>query len=1141
MSVMGGLTGAGAAMGQAMGLTQANALLGIQPGWMYRLGGWMASGMVKGVTQLMPSAMANALGSALDSIDLSGQFASAFSHPFAAFQMNMDKSIEKWRDAMSEGWNKADQAASKYAKAMGLSGTQMARLRDEMINFANNDFIGSRFNKSIEEATALMGKYASEVGRQVSMTDAQKESLLGLSSLLGDELAVKFSSALDKFGLSATSAGDMMTKMFNKSVKQGLDLTKYAKNVTDHLALAQKYSFKDGTKGLMNMAEMATKIKMDMGMVAQFADRVSNVSDAVNVGAQLQVLGGPFAQFGDPLRMLYGSLNDMGDFSKQFAKLTEKLGRFDKESGEFNISNFDKVRLREAAKAMGVDYEKLIDQTTAQARRREIEKQMPYFNNIPEEFKEWVKNNATFEGGVAGIKAKDGTFRALNNLGKADFETLINETKSEAENIADIAEMLRGAIDTRQGLDKQRESAQAKLNANIAESNKSINAALSTDNGYLFKYIELKNSTQTREMFSDVVTPITNILSTVAMFALMRGKGGGKAMKLFGRRESGGLISPSVGHPGQEYALNGHDGQSAQPAEFVTNARATANNLPILNYMNANPNKKFRLHSDGGVTSDSNGDKEVNKQNNVVNPVNDDSIDWGEMGSRMVFEGGYALLSGNQAKWNRALRIKNAQLTRSLMNSTPEVGNMMNKLGQVVTDVKPNAYARLSTQEWKLLQNYGQTVREFTKPGRSLNTNQMLRLNKAQDAIKAMGLQTDDVVKNIKTISSAAAGKADAINRLAGTAGQNVDDVLKMAKASQTTAKSVNAAARTTANVGLKTVGKVGVKTALKGAGSAALGGLLSAGFTAWDEHEQNNFVMNRGEAFGATIGSGVLGTLGTIAGNAIGGPVVGALLGAAGAELGEWAGRKIVQAVEGTEEEKQRKKYELSPTIKNDLGRAKFLRIKGDFRKSEWEQMAQALQDGNIGEGEIPDWLREKLELNGNQKTLVQGKYKNGGTLKALGKGLSMLSPFGYMMNSLIQGNSHESGGVKFGGIEAEGGELIASKKWVQNNPNTATKILNQENTDIQAKEPIGKQMKVNEKNGSVNNTSIKIELPPLKIDLSGTINLTGAVDSAIDSKELEKAITSNVVAQLQQKLDKHINKEYDKRDSSFKGILPA
>ncbi len=1136
MSVMGGLTGAGAAMGQAMGLTQANALLGIQPGWFWQAGGWMASGMVKGVTQLMPSAMASALGSALDSIDLSGQFASAFSHPFASFQMNMDKSIEKWRDAMSEGWNKADQAASKYAKAMGLSGTQMARLRDEMIDFANNEFIGSRFNKSIEEATALIQKFSSEIGRQTSMTNAQKESLLGLSSLLGDEVAVKFSSALDKFGLSATSAGDMMTKMFNKSVKQGLDLTKYAKNVTDHLALAQKYSFKDGTKGLMNMAEMATKIKMDMGMVAQFADRVSNVSDAVNVGAQLQVLGGPFAQFGDPLRMLYGSLNDMGDFSKQFAKLTEKLGRFDKESGEFNISNFDKVRLREAAKAMGVDYEKLIDQATTQARRREIEKQMPYFNNIPEEFKEWVKNNATFEGGVAGIKAKDGTFKALNSLGKADFETLVNETKSEAENIADIAEMLRGALDTRQGLDKERENTQAKLNANIAESNKTINAALSTDKGYLYKYIELQNATQTRQMFSDVVTPITNILSTAATFALLRGRGGGKATKLLGRRESGGLISPSVGNPGQEYALNGHDGQSAQPAEFVTNARATANNLPILSHINANPNKKFRLHSDGGVTTDSDKVRiaEATKAMGVDNLstianddgfdksstlANDNGFDWGEVGSRFGFEGGHALLSGNQAKWNRALRIKNAgqniiPSVKPLLNQTPEVGSSLTKMTEAARLAKVSELEAVESTGRRLLQYRRYDVLKPAQATRYMND--VAKLN-------GMGYKADDVIANFSKYQ-------DELKTLRSTKVNAVDDIVKTAQVGKTTIQggaktAANTVTKTAANTATKTAAKVGAKTALKGVGSAAFGGLLSAGFTAWDEYDKNNFVMNRGEAFGATIGSGVLGTLGTIAGTAIGGPVVGAALGALGAELGELAGRKLVQAVEGTKEEKLRKKYELSPKIKNNLGRSKFLRIKGDFRKTEWEQIAQALQDGNIGKNEIPDWLREKLELTGNQKTLVQGKYKDGGIL----------------MNSLIQGNSHESGGVKFGGIEAEGGELIASKKWVQNNPNTATKILNQENTDIQAKEPIGKQMKVNERSSSVNNTSIKIELPPLKIDLSGTLNLTGAVNSTIDGKELEKAITNNVVAQLQQKLDKLINKDYDKRETSFKGILPS
>ena len=1130
MSVMGGLTGAGAAMGQIMGLTQANALLGIQPGWFWQAGGWMASGMAKGMTQLMPSAMANALGSALESVDLSGHFASAFSHPFAQFQMNIDKSLEKWRDAIGKETNKADQAASKYAKAMGLSGAQMARLRDEMIDFATNEFIGGRFNKSIEEATALMGKYASEVGRQVSVTNEQKRSLLGLSALLGDEVAVKFSSALEKFGLSTTSAGDMMTKMFNKSVKQGLDLTKYAKNVTDHLALAQKYTFKDGTKGLMDMAEMATKIKMDMGMVAQFADRVSNVSDAVNMGAQLQVLGGPFAQFSDPLRMLYGSLNDMGDFSKQFAKLTENLGSFNKDTGEFNIkSTFDRIRLREAAKIMGVDYEKLIDQVTTQARRREIEKQLPYFNNVPEEFKEWVKNNATFEGGVAGIKAKDGTFKALNKLEKADFETLVNETKSEAENIADIAEMLRGAIDKREGLDKQRDAQAAKMNASIAESNIATVEALAKDTGYLSKYIELQNSILGKQLFGDMTKPINDFIGTlgnIAMIALsLKGGRGGRGFR-FRRRESGGLISPSVGHPGQEYALNGHYGQSAQPSEFVMSARATANSLPVLNYMNANPHKKFRLHSNGGLTTD----------NNLYGQFggSKDKFDGDQFAAQSLFGAGSALVSKKQAEWMRAFRMKQSRLTKSLIDSTPEVGNAVTKIVDVATDVQPSVIRNFGVRDFQLLSNYGQTVKEFTKPGIKLRGDQLVRLKNAEEGIKAMGLQPDDVVKNIKSFSRAAAGKADAIDDIVKATSKNadaIDDVLKTAKSAQATAKSAQAAAKT-AMAG-------GAKVSLKSIGGAALGGILSAGFTAWDEHEQNNFVMNRGEAFGATIGSGVLGTLGTIAGNYIGGPVLGAVLGAAGAELGEWAGRKVVQAVEGLPSEKIAKRNELLPTIKNPLGQTKFQTIQGDFRKKEWERIAEALQDGTIEDGEIPKWLREKMEAYDNTRALTKGKYKEGGIIDFISKGKFKE---GSILNRIFKGKSHESGGIKYGNSEFQGGELVASKEWVENNPNTTTKIMNQENVDIQAKEPIGKQMKVSERGGSFgNNSPIKIELSPLKIDISGVINLIGAVNSSIDSEVIEKAITDNVVAQLKQRIDKLINKDFSKRDFTVKSLLPA
>ena len=54
-----------------------------------------------------------------------------------------------------------------------------------------------------------------------------------------------------------------------------------------------------------------------------FADKVSTLQGAVETSASLQVLGGPFAQFSDPLGMLNEGLTDMESLFDRFQKMTQ--------------------------------------------------------------------------------------------------------------------------------------------------------------------------------------------------------------------------------------------------------------------------------------------------------------------------------------------------------------------------------------------------------------------------------------------------------------------------------------------------------------------------------------------------------------------------------------------------------------------------------------------------------------------------------------------------------------------------------------------------------------------------------------------------------------------------------------------------
>lgn len=553
--------------------------------------GNIGTDLLKELATILPNGLGEAIKNGIKTAGLETLIGDLFAAaPMAGFQKKIYDTFKGIGDDLSKEWGKADQAAYSYGKQVGMASAQVEDLRNRMIKLANDSHFGIEFDMSIEEMIQMQGKFSSAVERNVQLTNEQLKNLSAMRTVVGDEMAVKLTASLDNFGLSALDAGEMLTSMYNKSAKQGISLEKYAKNVADHIGLAQKYTFKNGLNGLTAMAEKATKLRVDMDMVASLADKLGNIEGAVTTSASLQVLGGPFAQFADPMGLLHDSLNDMEGLQDRLTNLTNSLGRFNRQTGEIEIATFDKMRLKEAASAMGVDYGKLIDQATTAARRNEVEYQMKGLVNIPDEYKELLMNTATFQNGVAGAKDVNGNFKSLSELSAADLQALADVNKSEADNIAEIAHMLRGFFDVQQGAEKQKSAVESQRYNKEAASVKGIYDQIGRNTQALEALVKI-------ELASKWITPMLG----QGLSYLQKGAGAiinavfGKAHGGIIRTHSdGGFISDGI--PGKEMILN-----SAQHGEFVMNAQSTQMFLPMLTMMNRNPMGMMGMMRGGGM------------------------------------------------------------------------------------------------------------------------------------------------------------------------------------------------------------------------------------------------------------------------------------------------------------------------------------------------------------------------------------------------------------------------------------------------------------------------------------------------------------------------------------------------------------
>lgn len=349
-----------------------------------------------------------------------------------------------------------------------MSATGMNALRKTTLNIYNDNKIGRNFNVSMEDFVKLRQQYVNGIGRNVGVGSKGLSDLAAMSRILGDEGAVEFGSKLENFGLSLAESGDKAGKLFAKASKFGISAEKMSKNFLTNISKAQDYSFARGIKGLENMAKRATELKLDMGQAFAFADKVNTVEGAISTAASLQVLGGPFTQYSDAIQMLQEGLTDPEALQERMIKMFGSMAYYDQKKGQMDMSAFNRQRVRAAAQAAGLDYSNVMEMVFSKGRGDEIAKQARgngiFANN--EGFMNLLKNVGTIENGVAGAYlTRNGQqeFVKAQDITKDDISELVAKTRSESDNIQEIAKTLRGWDDVITGGKKQREAAKAQI------------------------------------------------------------------------------------------------------------------------------------------------------------------------------------------------------------------------------------------------------------------------------------------------------------------------------------------------------------------------------------------------------------------------------------------------------------------------------------------------------------------------------------------------------------------------------------------------------------------------------------------------------------------------------------------------------
>jgi len=231
-----------------------------------------------------------------------------------------------------------------------------------------------------QEILDIFGGFNGELGKMLMLTAEEGERMLVLSEATGiaaSEIGSMIAKMSD-LGMGTTTAISNIEKMAVDAQKLGLNVNTFIKDIGNNIKLVNQYGFDKGINGLAKMVAKAQALRFDIQQAVNIADGIldGGPERAVEMAAELAMLGGDIGELGDPFALMFNSLNDVGAIQDSLVDLASAAATVNEETGQLEIPTYARERLRQQAKVMGVSFEEL---TKAALNSR---KQMMAFDEI---------------------------------------------------------------------------------------------------------------------------------------------------------------------------------------------------------------------------------------------------------------------------------------------------------------------------------------------------------------------------------------------------------------------------------------------------------------------------------------------------------------------------------------------------------------------------------------------------------------------------------------------------------------------------------------------------------------------------------------------------------------------------------------
>jgi hypothetical protein len=232
-----------------------------------------------------------------------------------------------------------------------------------------------KFDKGLRAATSSVRDLGGNLDDVVTYFAAINKSL-GRTTFLTEQAAINFrqlalvgvtdaaignfNKFFDSVGLGIEDSTQKQKNLVDDARRYGLNVGEFLTNVNTKISSLTLFGFPKGVNDLSKMVAQSQTLGVELKGVEVLAESIMGSPEkAFEIAANLQTLGGAFGQLGDGASLLYDAQNDLPGLQDKIVKAAAPIATFNEESGQFEISAGERLRLRGVAQELGMDVKEL--------------------------------------------------------------------------------------------------------------------------------------------------------------------------------------------------------------------------------------------------------------------------------------------------------------------------------------------------------------------------------------------------------------------------------------------------------------------------------------------------------------------------------------------------------------------------------------------------------------------------------------------------------------------------------------------------------------------------------------------------------------------------------------------------------------